>query len=57
MRVIEFLSLLPKDFFSPSGNPLRKEDREGISTLKEKQDSLKELESLKNNLSGRIFSL
>ena len=43
MRVIEFSSLLLKDSFpSDSENPLRKEDREGISTLEEKQGSLKE---------------
>ena len=57
MQVIESSSLLLKDSFSPgSGNSLRKEDREGISTLEEKQVSLKELGSLKNNFSGRIFS-
>jgi len=46
MRVIESSSLLPKNSFSPgSGNPLRKEDREGISTLEEKQGSPKSFEA------------
>jgi len=43
-------------FFSPgSENPLRKKDREDISTLKERSNiSLKKLGSLENNFSEKI---
>ena len=43
LQAIKSSSLLFKDSFSPSSkNSLRKEDREGISILNEKQGSLKE---------------
>jgi len=58
MQVIKSSSLLLKDSFLPgSKNPLRKKDRESISTLEEKQGSLEKLRGLENNLSRTILSL